>query len=114
MPRRDDSTPEPTQHADLRDLDRRLSAKIAARKPAQDEGPTETGKAWTTAIKLSGDLLAGLFVGGALGWGIDQLAGTAPWVMLVGLLTGFAAGMRNLIRTAKQIENERPGGGQNE
>lgn len=114
MPERDDATPEPSKHADLRDLDRRLSAKLAARRPAQDDGPSETGKAWTTAIKLSGDLLAGLAVGGGMGWGIDRLAGTAPWVMLAGFGLGFAAGMRNLLRTARQIENERRAGERNE
>lgn len=114
MPERDDATRQPSRNADLQDLDRRLSAKIAARKPEPDDGPSETGKAWTTAIKLSGDLLAGLFVGGGLGWGIDRLAGTAPWVMLAGLGIGFVAGMRNLLRTARQIENERLSGDRNE
>jgi len=110
MPERDDATPKPSQPDDLRDLDRRLSAKIAARKPVINEEPTETGKAWTTAIKLSGDLLAGLVVGGGLGWMIDQAAGITPIAMLIGFGLGFVAGMRNLMRTAKQIEHERLNG----
>jgi ATP synthase protein I len=111
MPERDKATPKASPPDDLQDLDRRLSAKLAARKPARDEeDASETGQAWSIALRLSGDLLAGLAVGGGLGWMIDQVAASNPWGMLVGFGLGFAAGMRNLMRTAKQIESERLNG----
>lgn len=42
-----------------------------------------------------------------IGWGIGYWADTkfetGPWLMLVGLLFGVAAGFNGLIRTAKQV-----------
>ena len=45
-----------------------------------------------------------------LGWWLgtkgDAHFGTDPWLMLVGLLFGVAAGFRGLIRAAKRLQGE--------
>jgi ATP synthase protein I len=46
------------------------------------------------------DFVAGVIVGGAIGWGIDRLFGTAPWGLIVFVLFGFAAGILMVLRTA--------------
>ncbi len=42
---------------------------------------------------LSMELLAGLLVWGAIGWGLDRWIGTWPVLFIIGALGGFAAGM---------------------
>lgn len=49
--------------------------------------------------------LVGAPVGGALiGWVLDRLFGTSPWVLLFMLFMGFVVGFRNIIR----ISTKRP------
>jgi len=51
-------------------------------------------------------------VGCAIGWGLDRLFHTRPVFMLVGLLAGFAAGIREtwslIRRTSEDLEKEDP------
>ncbi|HEX7872268.1 MAG TPA: AtpZ/AtpI family protein [Sphingobium sp.] len=49
--------------------------------------------------------LVGAPVGGALiGWVLDRLFGTSPWILLSMLFMGFVVGFRNIIR----ISTKRP------
>ena len=55
------------------------------------------------AIRIGTELLAALIVGGGLGWTIDTyLLDTGPWVMVVGLMLGALAGVRNAYRMAQR------------
>ncbi|MBO6676827.1 MAG: AtpZ/AtpI family protein [Rhizobiales bacterium] len=51
------------------------------------------------AVRVSSDFIAAIFVGGALGWFLDSVAGTSPFGLIVLLLLGFAAGVLNVMRT---------------
>ncbi len=53
-------------------------------------------------------MIVGVAVGGFIGWALDNQFGTAPWLMIVLVVFGFAAGLLNVIRAAKkaQAENE--------
>ncbi len=46
----------------------------------------------------------------ALGWFLgdraDRYFGSEPWGMIVGTLFGFAAGLRSLIRAAREVERQ--------
>ena len=66
------------------------------------ESPGGTASAWGRAMRISSDLLAGLIVGFLLGLGLDHLLGTTPWFLLLGIGLGFAAGLRNMMRTLKE------------
>jgi ATP synthase protein I len=93
----------------LRDLDRRLDANRAARGPG-DEDRAEPDRAGVAlAMRMAADFVAGVLVGAALGWGVDQLFGTWPWGLAVFLLLGFAAGILNVMRTAG-VARTNPGG----
>ncbi|MFZ1071649.1 MAG: AtpZ/AtpI family protein, partial [Methyloceanibacter sp.] len=54
------------------------------------------------ALKLSTEMIAGVAVGGFIGWALDRLFGTAPILMVVFLILGGAAGILNVIRNAQR------------
>ncbi|MCA9519672.1 MAG: AtpZ/AtpI family protein [Myxococcales bacterium] len=56
------------------------------------------------ASELGFAVLGGL----ALGYWLDGLLGTSPWLLLVGLVLGFTGGLWTLIRlTNKVMEDDR-------
>lgn len=71
--------------------------------------PDAAAPAWGRALRVSSDLLAGLIVGGFLGWGLDYWLGTSPWLLLLGLGLGFAAGLRNMMRTLQNDTEQSSG-----
>ena len=98
---------------DVRDIRQRLDAlkeKLATTKglrgtPAP-EAPEGRGKAMGQALKLATELVAGVAVGGFIGWVLDRLSGTAPILMVVFLVLGGAAGILNVMRMAKSMQGE--------
>ena len=90
----------------LEEFSKRLDAKRGDHFPEENKKPA-SGSAWGRALRVSSDLLAGLFVGVVLGLLLDRWLGTSPWLLLVGIGVGFAAGVRNLYRTVSQM-NEAP------
>jgi ATP synthase protein I len=46
------------------------------------------------------------FLGYGAGWWLDRRFGTKPYLTLVMLLFGIAAGFRSLIRIAKEMSKE--------
>ncbi|WP_425410975.1 AtpZ/AtpI family protein [Hyphococcus sp.] len=77
------------------------------RAQGQETRPQGSASAWGRAMRISSDLLAGLFVGCLLGLGLDHWLETQPAFLLVGMALGFAAGLRNMMRTLKE-QNEQP------
>lgn len=54
------------------------------------------------AVRIGTEMLAALIVGGGLGWVIDTyLLGSTPWGMVVGLVLGATAGVRNAYRAGQ-------------
>jgi len=51
-------------------------------------------------FRLSSELVAGVVVGAAIGWGFDRLLSTTPFGLIVFLLLGFTAGVVNVVRSA--------------
>ena len=87
-----------------KDLDT-LEARIAA---AQDKRPKprvddNSGNMLGMAWRLSTEMVVAVLVGLGLGFGLDKLFGTSPWIMLVGVGFGFAAGIRNVLRLAGRM-----------
>ena len=63
------------------------------------------------AFRFATELFAGVVGGGGIGWGLDWLCGrfgfhTRPVLMLVFFVLGMAAGIRNVMRAAKEINAE--------
>ncbi len=87
-----------------KDLDA-LEARIAA---AQDKRPKprvddNSGNILGMAWRLSTEMVVAVLVGLGLGYGLDILFGTKPWIMLIGVGFGFAAGIRNTLRLADRM-----------
>ena len=92
-----DHEPDPEE---LRDLDAKLR-KARGHKKSHEEHrpPSKLG----IAFRLSTEFVAAPVVGGAIGWGLDRLFGTTPILLLVMFCFGIAAGFRNLLRAAKEM-----------
>ena len=63
------------------------------------------------AGRFATELVAALVVGGGLGWGLDWLLGrfgfhTKPVFLIVFFILGAAAGIRNVMRAATEINAE--------
>jgi ATP synthase protein I len=57
--------------------------------------------------RIGVDLVAGTFVGALLGYLLDRMFGTAPWLMIAGIFLGAIAGFRNIFRYLNDLENKR-------
>jgi ATP synthase protein I len=89
----------------LRELGERLD-EVQKRnaKREQRTAPTQLG----IASRFATELGAALLVGGALGWGLDWLFGhfgihTRPLFIVVCFVLGAAAGIRNVMRAANEL-----------
>ena len=67
----------------------------AATKPA-----VGLGKAMGTGFRATSELVAGVLVGGFLGWWIDHWLGTKPAAFLIMLLIGIVAGFWDVYKIA--------------
>ena len=51
------------------------------------------------------NLVLSTFVGLAMGYGLDSLFHTSPWLTIIFLLLGIIAGFRELFRMARKQDN---------
>ena len=89
-----------------------LGEKLAEAKDRHgpSAAPQGQGPALGQAFRLGLELVAGVAVGAFIGWALDQVFGTAPLLMVVFLGFGAAAGILNVVRTAKRMQAEAPSG----
>ena len=98
-----DAAPEGDLTARLRRLGSQLEHVEAERPsaPARSGGQTADGSGFARGMKLSAEMVGGVVVGVGLGWLFDRALGTSPWGFIVFFLLGFAAGVLNVIRSAR-------------
>jgi len=96
--------PEPDDPKNAAAIRRRIEAAKSALNPKRPEtGPaSQAHLAWRMVV----DLVAGIGIGAACGFGLDSLFGTTPVLLVVLTLLGFAAGVNLLLRTAKSVAVE--------
>ena len=58
------------------------------------------------AFRMSTELISALLVGVGLGWGLDWLFGTKPWMMIICIFLGGAAGILNVYNTAMRMVDD--------
>ena len=58
------------------------------------------------AFKLSTEMVAAVVVGTIIGFILDNWFGTKPWLILIFFFVGVIAGILNVIKTAKNIQNK--------
>jgi ATP synthase protein I len=92
---------------------KRLGERIDEAERRRSQGskpppPTSLG----IAFRFTTEMVAALVVGGGLGWGIDWAFDhwspfhTRPWGIVVMFVLGAAAGIRNVMAAAKEINAE--------
>jgi ATP synthase protein I len=59
-----------------------------------------TGKGMGVGFRMASDFAAAVIVGVVLGLGIDALFKVSPWGVVICLMLGFVAGVRNVVATA--------------
>ena len=83
-----------------------LNDRIAALKKTQqpearaDEHYSKAQLGW----RMVTELVAGLLIGFGIGYGLDWVFGTLPLFLVLFVLLGLAAGIKTMMRTAKEIE----------
>jgi ATP synthase protein I len=90
----------------LDSLGEQLAEAKSRHAPAPGPEPQGQGAALGQALRLGIELVAGVAVGGFIGWWLDRFLGTAPLLMVVFLGLGAAAGIMNVVRTAKRMQAE--------
>ena len=88
------------------DLDTRL--KIAKSKLENDEIETDRKKGafLGNAFKLGTELVAAVAVGSIIGFILDNWFGTKPLLIIIFFFFGAAAGIINVIKTAKKMQKD--------
>jgi ATP synthase protein I len=100
---------EPRPPAD--NLEARLKAARATQAEREGTRPglaierSRYGAAW----RLSVELVAGLVVGAGMGWLLDNLFGTRPWLTVVFFFLGAGAGIRGVYRAAREMNRDPDG-----
>jgi len=75
--------------------------KINARKASKnEESPSGIG----VAFKMSTELVSAVAVGTIIGFFLDNLFGTKPWLILIFFFVGVIAGITNVVKSAKKMQ----------
>ena len=86
-------------------LEKRIEAAKAAaapRRSANEDKHRQAQLAWRMVIEL----VAGLLIGFGIGYGLDTLFGTMPIFLVLFVLAGFAAGVKTMLRSAKEMQDK--------
>jgi ATP synthase protein I len=88
--------------ARLKALEKRIAKAKAvhAPKPHQEQHYSQANLAWRMVIEL----VAGLGIGFGIGYGLDILFGTLPIFLVLFIFAGLAAGIRTMLRSAKEVQ----------
>jgi ATP synthase protein I len=78
------------------------TADIAADRASASSSASSqaTGSAMGMGFRVASELMAGVIVGGGMGWALDRWLGTQPLFLIVMLLVGMVAGFWNVYRLA--------------
>ena len=100
-----DNAPDPEN---LRALGKRLDEVQRRKAASQNQAPASP---MGIAFRFAAEMVAALVVGLGIGWGLDWLFGrfithTRPVFLLVFVVLGAAAGIRNVMHAAKEINAE--------
>ena len=95
--------------ARIESLDERLDR--VQRREAEEARTKQVDPNMRAAQQVIGYLIGGPLGGGLIGWGLDSLFNTKPFLTLVMLFLGFAVGIRNVLRISKTPSGRGPGAG---
>jgi Uncharacterized protein conserved in bacteria len=87
----------------LRALEERIAKAHSGRqikRSGAGKGFSQGEVAWRMVIELVSGMLLGL----AIGYGLDWVFGTMPIFLMIFALLGFVAGVKTMLRTAQQLQ----------
>jgi ATP synthase protein I len=93
------SEPDPDR---LKALEKKLQQAKGKEPPPQTntaKGFSQGEVAWRMVIELA----TGIMLGSAIGYGIDVLFGTLPIFLVIFSLLGFAAGIKTMLGSAREL-----------
>ena len=89
----------------LKEITARL--KIAKDKvnSSNIEGKKQNSSNLGNAFKISTEFVAAVVVGSTIGFILDNLFGTKPWLIIIFFIFGVIAGIAGVARSAKIMQN---------
>ena len=88
------------------DFKTRLKIAKSKIKKELNNDNDKKGSFMGSAFKLGTELVAAVAVGTIIGFILDTLFDTKPWLIIIFFFLGAAAGMLNVIRTANRMQKE--------
>ena len=88
------------------DFKTRLKIAKSKIKKQLDNDNEKRGSFMGSAFKLGTELVAAVAVGTIIGFILDTLFDTKPWLMIIFFFLGAAAGILNVIRAANRMQKE--------
>ena len=88
------------------DFKTRLKIAKSKIKKQLDDDNEKRGSFMGSAFKLGTELGAAVAVGTIIGFILDTLFDTKPWLIIIFFFLGTAAGILNVIRTANKMQKE--------
>ena len=98
---------DPAEKERLAKLDERINQLKGADAPTSkmEEHHSQAHLARRMVIEL----VAGIVIGFGIGYGLDVLFGTMPIFLVLFVLLGFAAGVRVMLRSVKELQEDQVG-----
>jgi len=95
---------DPADKDRLAKLDKRIKDLKGAKAPVSkiEDTHSQAHLAWRMVIEL----VAGIVIGFGIGYGLDTVFGTIPLFLVLFVLLGFAAGVRVMMRSVKEVQTQ--------
>ena len=81
-------------------------AKKRLKISSENHGNNQNSSSMGSAFKLSTDLVAHVVVGTIIGFILDSWFDTKPWLIIIFFFLGSIAGILNVIKTAKKMQEK--------
>ena len=94
--------------SDLAARIKRAQATEAAPGDAEISAANRDMTGLSRGLRLGSEFIAAILVGAGIGYLLDLGLKTGPWLMLVMLMVGFAAGVLNVVRSAAEMNKAAP------
>jgi len=93
------------------DLQAKREAETAEQRRRSDPGPDKSlGRAMSLGFRVLTEFVSAAVVGALVGWFLDKWLGTSPWLLILFVGFGIAAGFNNVYRLAAKTPTPRDGG----
>lgn len=95
--------PDPLKEdARITSLNERLARAQSEEADRRGEGQQEVDRDYRLGNRVLAELIGGMVGGALIGWVLDRLFGTSPWLLLTLLALGIVSAFRNIIRISNQ------------